>query len=415
MDFYADKSRTLPRFVYRNLLALLERPGASREEAILAFATFLATLKPRGEWLKMKWCMPPALATRLTAAERTRVEAVIAARRDRRNDRYIEVYPHCTDEYSLEIPFLDAAFGSDRRELFSRRTRLFTIGSCFARNIATWLSARGYDIETFQQLEDLNSPYSNAKLLAICAASDEEREEYIAHWIRRLYPEEMLPRMDELLAAEIVRLDRLRDSVANAAVLIVTCGNVIDYFLPAGAGSNDHGAAVAPKFLAISISADVERQAFLLQRMREQGTRFRLGTAAETRTALESQYASLRRLNPRARVVFTLSPVPIDSAVGIENPHGHGAITLDCISKSTLRVAMAEFLDAHAGDDSLVYFPSFEIARWIAPNLGRSVFGFEDACSRHVSQHVLDGIYRYFLHRHGREEAGQVATGAPGG
>lgn len=412
MDFYAEKSRNLPRFIYRNLRDQLTRAGddpAARAAVIGAFVAALANLKPRGDWLKLKWTLPPALAAALTEPETQAIAAALAARQGRRNDRFLEVFPHCRDEFSVNLPFLEAAFGAQRVPLFDRQTRMFTIGSCFARNIADWLGKQGYDVTPFQQAEDLNSPFSNAKMLALCAAPEDARRAYVAHWVTALYPPTMADRHEELMQTELVRLDGLAASVLRAEVIIVTAGNVLDFFLAGPVVADEPGPAVAPKFFAISISEDVERQAYVSQRMRESGAVFRLGSHADALAALASQYASLRRLNPAAQLLYTLSPVPIDSAIGLQGAAQRGAVELDCISKSTLRVALAEFLQAQAGDARLHYFPSFEIVRWIAPLADVPVFGHEDAASRHVSQDVLNGIFRFFLYRHGRESASPPA------
>ncbi len=42
------------------------------------------------------------------------------------------------------------------------------------------------------------------------------------------------------------------------------------------------------------------------------------------------------------------------------------------------------------------YFPSFEVVRWIAPNLHIPAFGLEDGASRHVSTPILQAICTLF-------------------
>jgi hypothetical protein len=404
MDYYADKSRALPRFVYRNLVKLLSNDGNDRFAAIENFRELLRTLKPKGDWLKLKWTMPSCVAEQLEPAEVAEIESLLAMRRERRNERFLEVFPHCSDEFSLDLPFLDAAFGTTRLPLISRRTPVITIGSCFARNIAVYMASHGYNVNAWQQAEDLNSPFSNAKLLEVCTADDALRRRYIDHWVRKLYPPQMDNSIAELIEFEVKRLVALTSFIRTSELMIVTCGNIIDYFLAANPVLGEAGPAVAPKFLSISTSEGVEQRTYLTHKMREAGAVFRLGTYWETLEALVSQYKSLRQLNPSAHIIFTLSPVPIDSAVGLNTTRRSGAIELDCISKSSLRVALAEFLADVGKDERVSYFPSFEIVRWIAPNIGIPVFGNQDAASRHVSQHVLDGVYRFFLHRYAVDE-----------
>lgn len=403
MDYYADKSRALPRFVYRNFVELLKKVGDNRASAIQTFREFLTTVKPKGDWLKLKWTMPPYFTEQLQPAELADIESLLATRRDRRNEKFLEVFPHCSDEFSLDVSFLEAAFGATHSPLISRSTAVITIGSCFARNIAAYMTSHGYNVKTWQQAEDLNSPFSNAKLLEICAVDEALRRRYIDHWVRTLYPPQMDTSVPEIIEFEINRITALTSFIRTSELMIVTCGNIIDYFLTADPILGELGPAVAPKFLSISTSEGVEHRTYLTKKMREAGAVFRLGTYRETLEALTSQYKSLRKLNPAAHIVFTLSPVPIDSAVGLSKTRRSGATEIDCISKSSLRVALAEFLANIADDERVIYFPSFEIVRWVAPNIGIPVFGHQDAASRHVSQHVLDGVYRFFLHRYAVE------------
>lgn len=413
MDFYGKKARDKPRFLYRNLadgLDQAERSGgpAARKALLDSIGSQVAGLKAKGDWLKMKWCLPPALAAKLTEPELAQLDAALANRRERRNDRLLEVFPHCSDEFTIDTAFLDAAFGATRSPRFNRQTAIRTLGSCFAHNIAQYLEAQGYQARSFRQAEDLNSPFSNAKMLAICAADEPVQRAYIERWIDALYPPEMINGRDALIDHELKRLQDLAGFIRASDVLIVTFGNIIDYFLPADRVSGEPGPAVAPKFFAVSEQEDVELRAYLTARMKEQGAEFRLGSPDETAAALASQHAALRHLNPTAHIFYTLSPVPIDSALGLTNPLKRGAVELDCISKSSLRVALAQFMEAAgsgpAADASLEYFPSFEIVRWIAPNGQVPVFGNEDAASRHVSQAVLSGIYRYFITRYATPE-----------
>src|SRR4030095_15183101 len=109
--------------------------------------------------------------------------------------------------------------------------------------------------------------------------------------------------------------------------------------------------------------------------------------------------------------ILTLSPVPLDSAIGIKKTMPYGAIELDCISKSTLRAALHEVVSQVAATDrKLHYFPSYEIVRWIGPMLAEPTFGAEDASSRHVSSHVLDGVYAYFIRKYGGSDPAEAGV-----
>jgi hypothetical protein len=415
MDFYAKKSRDLPRFIYRRLNEVVgESAGEAGRTAVIAdFCGFVENLKPVDDWQKMKWCLPasqppsqPTSRTKfaLSDGERAQLEATLQQKRRRRNDKLIEVYPHCSDEFSLDTAFLDAAFGSERHELIGRSTRIFTIGSCFAHNIARYLKQQGYNVTPYAQAEDLNSPFSNARMLSLCAAPAGVRKDYIDHWVRVLYPAGEHPDLDAVIAGELAKLDALTESMRESEFLIVTCGNVLDYFMQHASGPAAPGPDVAPKFLSISNSEDIAVRGQLTAKLKQAGAEFRLGSYAEVAAALDSLCSAIRAINPDAYLLLTLSPIPIDSAIGIQHSAKMGAVEIDCVSKSLLRVALNDLFEQRRDDKKLLYFPSFEIVRWVAPCMDGAVFGAEDAASRHVSQNILAGVYDYFLRKFGKAE-----------
>jgi len=247
-------------------------------------------------------------------------------------------------------------------------------------------------------------------MLAICAADPAMRRDYVDHWINALYTEEANLDYAAIVEDELAKLEALTTAMRDSEFLIVTCGNVLDYFLKADADAGAPGPRVAPKFLSIANNEDINARGQLTARLKQLGAEFRLGSHAEVGAALNSLYHAIRSINPRANLLLTLSPIPIDSALGIQHPGKLGAVEIDCISKSLLRVALDELLEAQRGDTKLHYFPSFEIVRWIAPGIDGRVFGNEDAASRHVSQNILAGVYDYFLQKFGEEEEKPAAV-----
>jgi hypothetical protein len=83
----------------------------------------------------------------------------------------------------------------------------------------------------------------------------------------------------------------------------------------------------------------------------------------------------------------------------------YSAITADCLSKSTLRLACHEVC---AKRPDIIYWPSFEIVRWLGVHYtrpDRPVFGHEDGIARHVSNWVVDMIIDLFIQHHSPEPA----------
>jgi len=404
VDFYAGKSKDLPRFAYRNLAAALQS-AADYAGRVAVLATFVETLKAnagKGDFLKFKWVMPPFLRTLLSGDEQVMVDRTLAEIRTRQSTKLFGVYPHCADEFSLDAVFIEAAFDATPNVLFDKTTPIFTIGSCFARNISRFLAERRFNVQTFSQVEDLNSPHSNAAMLAAATATPEARAHYLRQWLMTILVGYAADVIDQTLQHEIVRLEQLRQSIADSRVLIVTLGNTIDYHFGADSAAPVLDAvSVAPKFLAITDNESVNLRVAFGAIAQKLGATLRLATYFETLAALRGLHRSIRSINPAAPIIYTLSPVPIDSAIGLQSARYMGPIEIDCISKSTLRTAINDFLSSDEAGEQAYYFPSYELVRWVGAMLPAPNFGEQDAASRHVSSEILNAIYCFFLKKHG--------------
>ncbi len=129
----------------------------------------------------------------------------------------------------------------------------------------------------------------------------------------------------------------------------------------------------------------------------------RMTTVAENAENIHHILDTIRRLARREpRVVLTVSPVPLGGATGFES-----AVVADCLSKSTLRLACDEVLRTRPGD-GLVYWPSFEIVRWLGAHYSANqplVYGADDGSTHHVSNWIVDLVIDLFLKHHGPAEA----------
>lgn len=97
----------------------------------------------------------------------------------------------------------------------------------------------------------------------------------------------------------------------------------------------------------------------------------------------------LRKLsfvNSKAKVIFTVSPVPL--AATFEKSH---VLVSTTYSKAVLRVAAHEIEHTH---DNVYYFPSFEIIT--GPHAAGAYFG---ADRRSVTEQGVDHVMRVFMHR----------------
>jgi hypothetical protein len=110
-------------------------------------------------------------------------------------------------------------------------------------------------------------------------------------------------------------------------------------------------------------------------------------TVQESSTAISGVINALRVINPRLKIIFTLSPVPLARTFEFDS-----AIVADCVSKSIIRAALHETL----ATEQAYYFPSFEIVRWVGAHRG-DCFAEEDGLTRHVSEKYIEAIISSFI------------------
>ena len=85
---------------------------------------------------------------------------------------------------------------------------------------------------------------------------------------------------------------------------------------------------------------------------------FRLSTVEENTKNLEKIYFLINKHLPKAKVVFTLSPIPLMATFRPQS-----CITANSISKSILRVALDNLMTKNSDRNNLYYFPSYEITK----------------------------------------------------
>ncbi len=118
--------------------------------------------------------------------------------------------------------------------------------------------------------------------------------------------------------------------------------------------------------------------------------------AAEVRSQLEGFISRLRSVNPGARVMLTVSPVPLAASASAQH-----VLPATIYSKSVLRVAAQEVCEEIA---DVFYFPSYEI---ITGPQARGRFYAEDL--REVTEEGVSHVMSVFL----RHAAGIESSPAP--
>jgi GSCFA family len=257
-------------------------------------------------------------------------------------------YPRMNEEF-LDLPKIIADFILDEKSKlhFDKNTRFFLQGSCFAENLFAELKQSGYPCFYNAVVEAMNSPLANMTYLANLKSAIN---------------------------------DPVRKEIEKANVYILTIGVAPSWF------SRRDGQFVFRPDLR-NIDMYIQRTA----------------TVKEATEALLQVIKSIREINPAVQIVLTLSPVPLGSTFEFSS-----AIVADCLSKSVLRAAIHEALQACSGDKP-IYFPSFEIVRWVGSHAGNA-FG-DDGLPRHISKEYVKQIIASFLS--GGREAGAAKANSP--
>jgi hypothetical protein len=116
---------------------------------------------------------------------------------------------------------------------------------------------------------------------------------------------------------------------------------------------------------------------------------FRITTVDENRENILATVDLLRESNPTAPIIVSLSPVPLEATF-----RGMSCMTADAVSKSVLRVA----LDLVMAEErpNVWYWPGFEMIRWVGAHSSWPAYGFHDDRARHVTRWAVQRIIQAF-------------------
>jgi hypothetical protein len=274
----------------------------------------------------------------------------------------------------------------------TRTERIATAGSCFAQQVARALKQAGYnyyvaerpaaDLDPAQAEMEGNfsarygNIYTTRHLVQLFERAFGWFEPRLSHWRRpdRRFVDPFRPRVkvEGFVSAKAVEDERgthlaaVRELFTGLDTLVFTLGLTEGWIdkrdgaalpLPPGVAGGEH---------------DPDRYAFVN------------ATVAEMTADMLRFLDGLREVNPKARVILTVSPVPIIATM--EERH---VLVSNTYTKSALRVVADEVCRARPG---VFYFPSYEVVtspatagRYYSDNL-RAV---TDAGIRHVTRLFL--------------------------
>ena len=244
-------------------------------------------------------------------------------------------------------------------------TQITAFGSCFAFNISNWLARRNFRVLT------RNDDHKDAYVIRMGEGMVNTfviRQQFEWAWDEREFDQALWHDYD---SSELGYSDEAK--AQQRAIFDTT-----DVFILTFGLSEVWYDDVTGEVFSRTIPKDVYDPA---------RHKFRVTSVEENRENMQAIYDMIRKHRPDAKIIFTLSPVPLSATF-----RDNSCLTSNSVSKSILRVAIDEMMHAHKDDGILHYWPSYEIVT--------DVFHLPYKTDRrHVERSVLDYIMTEFEHR----------------
>jgi len=247
--------------------------------------------------------------------------------------------------------------------IHNKSTKIFTMGSCFARNISRKLQSLGLICENLEIAEQLNSSYANVALV-----------DYI---LGRNTSSSNNSRLEELLG-DAQNKEYLLNKIIDTNVLILTLGVAPVLF------SRYDGSFVMPRPSRLTTRALADKY------------EWRTTTVEENVRNIKYVIESIRTISPGIKVVLTVSPVPLSVTFEFGS-----AICADSLSKSIMRVSADQLVRGN-NLENIYYWPSFEVFRWVGSH-NSNFFGGDDGAEWHVTEGHVNEVMSVFAEYFSRE------------
>ena len=242
---------------------------------------------------------------------------------------------------------------------FTSDAKLITMGSCFADRLRRWLSSQGKHAENVDVPSGLNNSFAVRQFIEWVFTGKRSED---AYWYDK----------DENGAIHWEAKDEhevYRQAYSQMSGLVVTLGLAEVWRDKETGGVFWRGVPET-----------------LFDRSRHECV---ISTVEENVENMRRIIRVVRENVGQAPVIFTLSPVPLAATM-----RGISPIVGDCVSKSTLRVAIDIVMREQHED--VYYWPAFEMVRWVGSHYPASAFG-ADNTPRHPANHIVKIIVDRFV------------------
>ena len=253
---------------------------------------------------------------------------------------------HIASDLASSLKFIDTS------------SNIFSAGSCYSRDFIESLSNCGFSTNHVELDERVFTTYGTRALI---------------DWISGALPEDsdMSSIIREIVSADISKQD-IRSYFEQCNVFILTLGYAPSFF------DKKTGGFVIPA--STSIGTKLLANSF----------DFRTTTVQENVDNILYIISFIREINPSVYIVILVAPNPI-----LMTFESNSAVTADCISKSTLRLAANEIV-SNQNLKNVFYWPSLEIFRWVSGHRS-PVYGTDDGASWHVSSELIQAEVQCFV------------------
>lgn len=274
------------------------------------------------------------------------------------------VAEHVLDGWVPDVPHIN------------KDTKITAFGSCFAANISKWLGQRNYRVS----INDADA--QDAYVVSIgegMVNSFVIRQQFEWAWEGKTFDEALWRGYNKEVYGYSENVRQQTQALFDSTdVFVLTFGLSEVWY---DAESNNVFWRTVPKEFH-----DPERH------------KFRVSTVEENTDNIEAIYQMIRKHRPDAKIIATLSPVPL-----IATFRGNSSITSNAVSKSTLRVAIDQVVQAHKDEGYLHYWPSYELVT----DVFKSPFKSD---RRHIKTPVLDFIMTQFEHSWCENDRGELPS-----
>lgn len=254
-----------------------------------------------------------------------------------------------------------------RNPVVNRDTRLVTVGSCFSANVAKFLTQAGFDVTNFSMSERIFTTFALNDFLSGV------RDGGVS--------EDLIDDIEE----NRIALENIRSLLSEGCTIILTLGLSMCWF---DVATDELVHSVIPRK-----TEEIGRRGgneFLFDVLSKY--EMRPTSVDDNKKNLVGAINAIKALNPQNQIILTVSPVPLHFCAS-----DYPILTGDFISKSTLRLAVAEVEKLQP--ENVHYFPSFEIAKWAEPHFPGYFWGTPetDGDPRHLDPQLIRLIIQLFV------------------